>query len=157
MDIFDRWELMKFMIKQCALRHSINKARSERATLEALEKKLAHLEKLRDQGTLDQCGAVSIFVDHVDQINKIKDDIDQIYNKRTISARMRTRAQWYKCAERSSKYFFALEKHNYTKKTINRIMDTHGNIKSDPAEVHDVLNNYFDQLFSRKHDAPIDL
>lgn len=48
MDLFKRWDLMKFSVKQCALKRSINKAKSEKAKLEALEKKLASIQKERD-------------------------------------------------------------------------------------------------------------
>lgn len=156
MDIFERWELMTFSVKQCALKRSIEKARAERALLTALEKKLKEVEsQLHDLNLQDQTQTV-LFNDHVEKIDKIKLDIDEIYNKRTIQCMRRTQAQWYECSERSSRYFLALEKVKYNKKTIHRIQNKDGNVTNDPKEVLEVLNDHFESLFSKKTDELID-
>lgn len=44
-DIFDRWELMKFTVKQCALKRSIEISKSQKNKLEVLNKKLPMLNQ----------------------------------------------------------------------------------------------------------------
>lgn len=47
--------------------------------------------------------------------------------------------------------FFALEAHNFNKKTINKIRDQNGDIKEGTYPVLEVLNNYYAGVFSDKN------
>lgn len=153
LDIFDRWELMKFSIKQVALKRSIQLAKGQKEQLAALRKKLAEIEEQRDQCNLDSFSGTVLFNDHEEQSQKIKQEIDEIHTKRTEGCMIRSRAQWYEFSEKSSKYFYALEKLNYNRKTIYKIRDNNGDIQSEADKVMDVLNSYYERLFAKEGDG----
>lgn len=156
MDILDKWELMKFTVKQCALRRSIQIARSEKNKLEALNKKLTQVENERDALNLNNVNDVILFQDHNEQINLIKNDIDELISKRTAGAMMRSRANWYEFSEKPSKYFFALEKHRYNKKTINKIKNESNDIIDSPQHILEFLDHHFTKVFARNNIVDID-
>lgn len=146
-DIFEKWELMKFKVKQCALRRSINLARSEKQKLQVLNKKLKDITKERDNLDLNTQGVV-LFQDHNLQIEAINNEIDGILTRRTAGAMIRSRANWYELAEKPSKYFMSLEKHRYNRKTINKIYNHQGTKISDPGDILDYLTQHYTKVFA---------
>lgn len=148
MDIFERWELMKFKVKQCAIKRSVDIAKSDRNKLDALRNKLEQTNKMRDNLNLTLTDDLFLFNDYNDRILALNAEIDEILSKRTFGAMLRCKATWYEQAEKSSKYFFALEKRRYNQKTISRIKDTAGTVVSDPKKIMDILNNNYERLFS---------
>lgn len=148
LDLFDRWELMKFSVKQTALKRSINKARSQRGKLDALTKKLVEVENSHDKLKIDDPETIHLFNDHEEKIHVLKEEINHIYEKKTAGAMLRSCATWYECAEKPTKYFFSLEKSQYAKKTISRMRDHNGDIIDDSKHILHFLNRHFTKLFS---------
>lgn len=147
MDLFDRWELMKFAVKQQAIRRSKEISRSDKNKITVLRNKLQNEINMRDKLPLDASGSqVKIFHNHNEQINLLSCEIDKILTKRTEAAMIRFKANWYEFSEKSSRYFFALEKHRYNRKTIHRLYDIDGNLIDDPNKILDLLNEYFKNL-----------
>lgn len=154
-DIFERWELMKFSVKQAAIIRGSEISKSDKYKLDALSKKLQDIVDQRDKLDLaDDTPMTVIFDDHSTQILKIQEEIDTILTKKTETAMMKCKANWYEFAEKSSKYFHALEKSKYNKKTIHRIKNDQGDIVDDPKEILNILNQYYTRLFSDKNSDP---
>lgn len=112
-------------------------------------------KKLKERDKLDietnQESIQTLFNDHNDRIDSLNKEIDDIMNKRTEGAMHRSRAQWYQCAEKSSKYFLSLEKHNYNKKVINKIKNKDGMIVEGTQSVLEVFNDYYQNIFQGKN------
>lgn len=108
MDIFEKWELMKFSVKQKAIIRGSEIKMSEKNKLDALRKKLDEAVTQRDLINLNQNdpNVIRLFNDHNDRIDSLNQEIEQIHLSRTESAMYRTKAQWYQYAEKPTKYFF---------------------------------------------------
>lgn len=156
MDIMDRWELMKFSVKQAAIIRSAQIAKSDRDKLQLLSLKLEQITKQRDSLHLPpgqdsgEVETLDLFKDHNNQIKLINEQIEEITSKRTEAAMMRCKAMWYEYSEKSSAYFHSLEKHRYNRKTIHRIMDREGEVISDPDKILNILNEFYKNLFRDK-------
>lgn len=155
-ELLERWELMKFSVKQAAIIRGSQINKGERLELEVLQRKLKQVIDQRDSLSMDSSVSPPInmlFNDHNRQISRLNDEIDKIITKRTESAMMRCKAMWHEYAEKPSAYFHALEKRNYNKKTIHRIRNKEGEIVTDPDLVLEELNSYYEKLFSDKVDC----
>lgn len=150
MDIFDRWELMKFSVKQCAIIRGSEIVKSDKNKLYALRKKLEDVTQQRDALHQNTHDFINLFNDHSDQITAISNEIDEIMSKRTEAAMMRCKANWYENAEKSSSYFHALEKRKFNKKTIHKIKNSKGDIVTNPKLILEVLNDYYANLFKER-------
>lgn len=56
---------------------------------------------------------------------------------------MKTKANYYELGDKPSKYFFSLEKYNYSKRVITKLRDKNGEIVNSPDAVHDVMHEFF--------------
>lgn len=153
-EICQAWETMKMEIRIIALKRGKQIANSRNNKIKALEKKLQHIVKERDD--LMNTNALdfpsTLFEDHNNQIALIKSDIDSLMQERTAGAVLCCRISWLDMAEKPSKYFFALEKHNYNKKTIVRLENpSTEEITTDPKEILQILYDHFRTVFSSKN------
>ena len=55
-----------------------------------------------------------------------KNELEQKIFDRTKGVIFRSKAKWHELGEKSSKYFFSLEKAKYNAKTCNKLLDTNG-------------------------------
>ena len=60
---------------------------------------------------------------------------------------MRSKTQWYEEGEKSTKYFFDLEKRN-TDKNIKKLISENGNIISNPTEIIKAEQHFYRELYS---------
>lgn len=147
LDIFEKWDFMKFKVKEAVRKRSKEIANSDRNKVQVLNKKLEQLFKQRDETNEVEFASVK-FKDTERQISNIKMELEEINMKQTDRAIMKTKANYYELGDKPSKYFFALEKYNYSKKVIKRIRNKQGEIKSKPEEVHEVLHKFFENLYT---------
>lgn len=160
LDIYDRWDLMKFTVKQTAIIRSSEIKRSNNNKLHVLNKKLNQITIEQDKLMIDNSEqnehTIISFEDHNEQISQINKEIEEITGKKIDGVMVRSKAIWYECAERPTKYFLSLEKNNYNKKTIQKIRDKEGNIVEGTRNILAVLNDYYSHLFSKDDSLEID-
>lgn len=148
-EICTSWDVMKMNIRQKIIKRGIEIKRGSDLKIKALEKKLKATKE--DFDRLQQGLTDSIFRDHNQHIQALKSDLEELYNKRTEGAMLRCRANWLEFGEKPSKYYLSLEKRNYNKKTINKIINPENNVLVDSeSEVFAVLNRYFGELYAHK-------
>lgn len=151
-DYFLQWESMKLAVREVFLKRSIQLAKSKNNKIEVIERKLKGLTEQRDAQSpeflLDGCER---------QIELLTMELNDLFNERTAGAMMRCKTNWVEMAEKPSSYFLNLEKHNYNKKVITRIMDpTTQKCTSDPEDISQILTTYFKRLFSGEEGATLD-
>ena len=82
-----------------------------------------------------------------DILDDKKAELERLRSERMQGAMARARAQWLKDGEKPTKYFCALERHNYITKTIKCITQNDGVCIVDQKEilkkVHDFYSNFF--------------
>ena len=70
-----------------------------------------------------------------------------------ITPCLRSKARWFDWGERSSKYFLNLEKRNYQDKYINKLKKHDSSTITDPTEILNEQQRFFQTLFSSQNPA----
>ena len=65
----------------------------------------------------------------------------------------RSKAQWYEEGEKSSKYFFSLEKAKYNAKTCYRLITDKGEELTSPHKILEEQRHFYQSLYSNEEDV----
>ena len=77
------------------------------------------------------------------EYNRSKDELESLYNYITKGIILRSRISWYEHGEKSSKYFFNLEKRNKSKYQIRKILSSdNGREYTNPEEIMNELKSF---------------
>ena len=140
----DKWELIKFQIANFAQDWSREKSKEEKFIIEHLYEKLAEME--------DQLGAD--FNEHkLDIINRTKDDLRNLENKKAEGILFRCKAKWQVEAERNTSYFYSLEKNRYNMKMCNSLVQDNGNIVREPRQILKLQRKFYQKLYQRNNNV----
>ena len=101
-----RWDFLKFKIRQFCMSYSKQKSRKRKQKRISPESKL---ESLENNITVTSTDLV------LKEYNSVKQELEQIYNYITEGIILGTRTVWYGEGEKSTKYFFNLEKRSKSK------------------------------------------
>ena len=74
--------------------------------------------------------------------------LNEILDKETAGAMVRSRIRWAEYGERSSKYFCNLEKRCYEKKNIRQLKLANGNIITDPERILQEIHSFYPNLYT---------
>ena len=103
-----KWEILKYEIRRLSISYSKERKRKQKEHTEVLEDKLQTLERLEHEhnSTIQN------------EIEKLRQNLKDIELEKANGTIIRSRAEWKEKGEKSTKYFFNLEKENYTKRTL---------------------------------------
>ena len=73
----------------------------------------------------------------LEQYNKAKNELEALYDYITEEIILHSKTDWYEQGEKSSKYFFNLEKRNKSKSHLRKILTSCGQKTSDQTEILD--------------------
>ena len=90
------WDITKYKLKALCIEIS-SKLNTSKKKLKIMETKLEYLKSKNDDS-------------HMNDIITLEQNIKDVYEKKTESALFRLKSKWYEGGEKSSKYFFKLEK-----------------------------------------------
>jgi hypothetical protein len=144
-DVVDKgllWELVKMEIRAFTINFSKQRAKHQRDVEAELVKKA---QKLKRKLTKKETKEV------LDEHDKIIRELDNISFQRTRGACLRSKARWFEWGERSSKYFLNLEKRNYQNKYVNKLKTNDGSTITDPTEILNEQQKFFQTLFSSQN------
>ena len=133
------WEFLKCQIRSDTILYSGQKAKHRRQREMELSTKLDYLEKNLDK---NECN----YVDY----QLIKTEWENLQNEKTKGAMVRSKAKWVEYGEKNSKYFFNLEKRNYSTKYIKKIIKPNGTETSEPNEILQEQVGFYADLYSCK-------
>ena len=85
--------------------------------------------------------------------DKIIKELESISLQHTRGACLRSKARWFEWGERSSEYFLNLEKRNYQNKYINKLKKDDRSTITDPTEILNEHQRFFQTLFSSQNPA----
>ena len=80
-------------------------------------------------------------------IKTIEESIRNYYKKEADAAKIRSRVKWTEEGEKSTRYFFNLEKKRGQNKLWNRIKTTDGRYKYDIDSIKDEQVKFYSELF----------
>ena len=138
----DRWETIKLRIKKTATRYSRMKSNELKDTIAHLSEVINSLE---DRLPLDQKES--------EMLQDTRNDLENLLEKRLNGVMFRSKARWFEKGEKSTKYFFALEKSRYNAKTCYAMYNKEGNLVDNPDEILEIQKQFYSDLYSKDEDV----
>ena len=138
------WDVIKFKIKDYAIRYGKTKKKRNTEEKEKLLKYIATVKNTANLMTDDRLR---------NEFFEAEVKLNSILDLETQGLITRSRAQWTEQGERSTKYFFGLEKSNSKKKSICKLVKD--NVKlSEQEEISKHAVDFYRHLFRSKEPNP---
>ena len=132
-DIKTWWEIGKMKIKELTI-WAATKLNKNEAYIKSLEQKLANLT---DSATTDS-----------DEIENMRTEIREYYSKKAEAARIRARENWFEKGEKSTAYFFGLERKRACSKTWTKIKISENHYESGIGKILEKQSSFYEELFT---------
>ena len=143
-----RWETGKNDLIEYSKKYAITKSKQSKAKLEKIITKIDMIqEKLANNLTSEVQDSLKC------NLAETKAELELHIMEKARSAAFRSRAQWTREAEKSSKYFFSLEKRNYNKKVMRQAYRPDGTITKSPSEIMDLQKDFYTELYRSNTDV----
>ena len=136
-----KWEIVKYEIRRFSIRFSKERRKKQLENIDRLERQLHSLEKFEHENNAN--------IDH--DIDLVRNEIKEYELEKANGNIIRSRAEWKEKGERSTKYFFNLEKENYTKKNI-KILQRNGIETRNQTEIMNIILDHFQSIYSFHND-----
>ena len=134
-DIKTWWDIAKRRIKDLALNISRKVNLDQAGREREIENRLELIKDLHSNS---------------DEATNLRNELNDIFEKRGVGAKIKSRARWWEEGERSSKYFHSLEKKNGKEKSWNTILDKYGKMLHGTNDVHLRQVELYKSLYSTK-------
>ena len=131
-------DTIKFKIKDFAIRYGSKKKREKGQEKESLINEIENLKKDNDLMKKDNLR---------DRMFEAEAQLNKIISSEIRGSMTRSRAQWVEQGERSTKYFFGLEKSSGKKKFISKLSSSSGSTIYDQAGISDHVVKFYQKLF----------
>ena len=92
-----KWELLKYEVRKSTIKYTKHVSKEKRQLKTNLENQLKKLERKLDE-------------DNLNKHDSVKNELDEIYDHIAEGIRIRSKCDWYKHGEKSTKFFLNLEK-----------------------------------------------
>jgi len=131
------WDIIKMNIRAKTISYSAKKKRARDELENRLMKSINQLENVQQTETV------------IDQITKLKEELEDLYKYRAEGIILRSKIQWAEEGEKNSSYFLKLENYNAQKKTIIHIKDSKGKMLTEQEDILEHINDYYESLYSQ--------
>ena len=81
------------------------------------------------------------------ELNSTKTRLHKISEHRTRGTILRSRARWHEEGERNSKYFYNLEKRNYSKKVVTKLKLKDGSFTTNQLDILNEEKEFYQNLY----------
>ena len=132
------WEDIKMFLEHNTQVYCKKRAKNRRELEDKLTKRLNKLEQ-----TLHH-----LKTEEVQEYYELKKQLEQIYDQKAEAAILRSKVRWNAQGEKGTKYFFGLEKRNFTNQCIYQIQKEDGEIITNHEEIQKEINRHYEQLYS---------
>ena len=131
-----KWELLKYEIRRYCMRYSKKKKVDKHERKSELEKQLLELEEMESVN--------DAFI--YNELDRVKLELNTILLDEAQGSIVRSRARWIEEGEKSTSYFFNLEKQNAIKKNIRKLIHNNKEV-TNQAEILNALLEYYQNLY----------
>ncbi len=142
-----RWELFKIKICEASIRFGIARAKRQRIYIKKLQDKIDVLNENESKG---------ILIDKNEK-NKLESKIKEYYSEKDDGYMLRSKYKWVNEGEKSTSYFFNLEKTRQSGNTIKRIRDVNGNLKTSDEDILNAGTGFYTDLYKSKNISQEDI
>ena len=137
-----RWEDLKERVKKTTIRYSRQLGSEEKLILSQLSERVNEYES-----RLPLC-------ESEDKVyEETKNELEEKQLERIQGVMFRCKANWFEYGEKSSKYFFALEKARYNQKTCYKIVDKNGNEIVNSEDILRAQKEFYEDLYKLDQDV----
>ena len=140
-DVQVKWEFIKYKVRLFTNDFAKKKSKRKKDSMVELTSKLNHLEKklanTPDQGTLEE-------------IDKVKLDIEELDSKVVDGIIVRARIRWSEKGEKSNKYFLNMEKRNSKKKQCRRLVLEDGQVITNQSDISNLQRDFYKQIYESR-------
>lgn len=143
------WEMINGRFIEFSKKYSIDKAKNNNKVFKELQEKI---EMLRNQ-----IEVTSPDLEVVQEFQEVQNNLKMHMERKANGAFIRSRTQFYQEGERSSKYYFSLEKSNANRKTMRQIKNTDGITITDQKLILQEQVKYFKKLYKTNKDVAFNL
>ena len=133
----ERWEIIKSEIINYCKQASTERAQYKRDEMDRLETTCETLTRYIAT-TPEEC--------YIKEIEAVKNRIKVIEEERSQAAAFRARAKWTREGEKTTKYFFSLEKRNFSQKTMHRL-NVNGDIITEQKNIMAEQIKFYEDLY----------
>ena len=121
------WELLKMEIRCFTISFAKGKAKETRNRELIIKEEMDRLDHI----ICSNSDITSVDEEELKQYDNLKKELQQINENKGEAAKFRSKCMWAEKGERSTKYFFHLEKRNYSRKVISELEDDEGEITKE--------------------------
>ncbi len=136
-----RWEIFKINVQECSIKLGIDRAKIERQYVKTLQENIDKLQQDEDNG-------VAIDLDLKKEYSK---NLEKHYKEKDEGYMLRSKSQYVNEGEKSTRYFFNLEKERQKNNVIRQLKQNDGNIISNDEGILKETGGYYDTLFETKN------
>ena len=137
-----KWEFFKYNIRKLTIKYSKERAKHRRESRANLGKRVKFYEDNLNSNSDD------LFLK---EYQDAKVELETMYNHITEGIIIRSRCDWYKLGEKSSRYFLGLEKRNKTKTHLRKLVTGNEvNEITDPKHIRSELKSFYSNLYKRR-------
>ena len=131
-----KWEIIKYEIRKYCIAFSKKRSKQKKERIKELENELMILDRnIKDENDNKR-------------YHNIKDEMLTLEKEKVKGLIIRSRSQWFEEGEKSTKYFFNLEKANAIKKHIRKLKVGDGTIVTDPTDILEEQRQFYQKLLS---------
>ena len=134
-------EKLKSQIKKFSTQYSRNKIKDDEIIIAQLNEKV---DEMFQRGPLNR--------QESELLQNTQNDLEEKVLEKIRGIMFRSKAKWYEEGEKSTKYFFALEKAKYNAKTCFSIHDKEGNLVDNPESIIRIQQEFYQELYQEEQD-----
>ena len=136
------WEMCKVKIREHTITYCKRKQQIKKNIVGELEQQIRTKEK-----ELINSNYARRIEEERDELIR---DMHNLVHGQSVGAQIRSRAQWIEQGEKSTKYFFNLEKHNAANNTIKTLEREDGSYTKNETEVIEEGRNFYKKLYTKE-------
>ncbi len=139
-DWTSKWELFKLRSQEASIKYGVERAKKQKAYINNLQKSIDELNSKEDNGqTIDT---------HLKE--RLVNDMYKYYQEKDKGYIIRSKYKWKTEGERSTSYFFNLEKNRQGGNVIKKLKDHEGQIYESDDGILKLTTEYYNTLFASK-------
>ena len=138
------FEMILLEIRGKTIAYSTNKKKEDSKLEKDLLEEIKNLEQIVSE-------------DHLDRLQGLKTQLQELRNKKMDGMWVRSRLQWIENGEKVSRYFCNLEKRNYVNKAMLSLENENGEMIYDNKEILQETKSFYEKLYSVKQVVDVDL
>ena len=136
------WEIIKKRVKTVTNRYARNRAREKELIISQLSERIVDME-----------GRLPLVQQDYAILENSKRELTQLLDEKTQGCIFRSKTKWMSEGDRSSKYFFNLEKNRYVNKTCAQIFDDQDNIITESSQILEIQRQFYADLYTENREV----